>query len=128
VQKKTAESINSKLQLVMKSGKALLGYKQVLKTLRNGDGACRWPARLACLLGRPGISMPIPVLVLCTRIIGYCAILGAVAEKVWCLDTVCGLVRDRGISRPSSQADHHCLQLPSPAEVRDRVLRYAFQD
>ena len=38
-QKKTTESINSKLQLVMKSGKASLGYKQVLKTLRNGDGA-----------------------------------------------------------------------------------------
>ena len=38
LQKKTAESINSKLQLVMKSGKACLGYKQVLKTLRHGDG------------------------------------------------------------------------------------------
>ena len=30
------ESINSKLQLVMKSGKALLGYKSTLKSLRQG--------------------------------------------------------------------------------------------
>merc|ERR1711976_1138356 len=35
-QKKTQESINSRLALVMKSGKALLGYKQTLKTLRQG--------------------------------------------------------------------------------------------
>ena len=35
-QKKTAESINSRLALVMKSGKYVLGYKQTLKTLRQG--------------------------------------------------------------------------------------------
>nr|ALS04639.1 60S ribosomal protein L30 [Pseudodiaptomus poplesia] len=34
--KKTNESINSRLALVMKSGKYCLGYKQTLKTLRNG--------------------------------------------------------------------------------------------
>ena len=34
-QKKTNESINSRLALVMKSGKFVLGYKQTLKTLRN---------------------------------------------------------------------------------------------
>eukprot|EP00696_Hemimastix_kukwesjijk_P000001 gnl/Hemi2/1000_TR355_c0_g20_i1.p2 gnl/Hemi2/1000_TR355_c0_g20~~gnl/Hemi2/1000_TR355_c0_g20_i1.p2 ORF type:complete len:115 (+),score=42.68 gnl/Hemi2/1000_TR355_c0_g20_i1:43-387(+) len=35
--KKTpSEGINSRLQLVMKSGKAALGYKSTLKTLRNG--------------------------------------------------------------------------------------------
>lgn len=34
--KKTMESINSRLQLVMKSGKATLGYKSTLKTLRGG--------------------------------------------------------------------------------------------
>ena len=34
--KKTAESINSSLQLVMKSGKYALGYKTTLKTLRSG--------------------------------------------------------------------------------------------
>jgi len=34
--KKTNESINSRLGLVMKSGKYVLGYKQTLKTLRNG--------------------------------------------------------------------------------------------
>jgi large subunit ribosomal protein L30e len=35
LQKKAIESINSRLQLVMKSGKASLGYKETLKTLRN---------------------------------------------------------------------------------------------
>ncbi|CAG8738236.1 3266_t:CDS:2 [Gigaspora margarita] len=37
--KKSAESINSRLQLVMKSGKYTLGYKSTLKTLRQGKGA-----------------------------------------------------------------------------------------
>jgi large subunit ribosomal protein L30e len=47
-QKKAIESINSRLQLVMKSGKAALGYKQTIKTLRGnkGERACRF-------LGRP---------------------------------------------------------------------------
>ena len=35
-QKKAVESINSRLALVMKSGKYVLGYKQSLKTLRSG--------------------------------------------------------------------------------------------
>merc|ERR1712226_1254552 len=34
--KKSAESINSRLALVTKSGKYCLGYKQTLKTLRSG--------------------------------------------------------------------------------------------
>jgi hypothetical protein len=34
--KKTADSINSRLALVMKSGKYVLGYKSTLKTLRSG--------------------------------------------------------------------------------------------
>merc|ERR1712113_1028238 len=34
--KKAVESINSRLALVMKSGKYCLGYKQTLKTLRQG--------------------------------------------------------------------------------------------
>merc|ERR1712071_252 len=38
---KTSESINTKLQLVVKSGKFTLGYKQALKNLRNGKGQCR---------------------------------------------------------------------------------------
>ncbi|KAL7421806.1 60S ribosomal protein L30 [Cryptotrichosporon argae] len=33
---KSSESINSRLQLVVKSGKFTLGYKQALKGLRNG--------------------------------------------------------------------------------------------
>ncbi|XP_047982980.1 60S ribosomal protein L30-like [Salvia hispanica] len=36
--KKTHESINNRLALVMKSGKYTLGYKTVLKTLRNFKG------------------------------------------------------------------------------------------
>merc|ERR1739846_178327 len=35
-QKKTVESINSRLALVMKSGKFQLGYKKTLETLRQG--------------------------------------------------------------------------------------------
>ncbi|KAL5091786.1 60S ribosomal protein L30, variant 2 [Trichoderma cf. simile WF8] len=34
--KKDANSINSKLALVMKSGKVTLGYKSTLKSLRSG--------------------------------------------------------------------------------------------
>merc|ERR1711935_988263 len=34
--KKAVESINSRLALVMKSGKYVLGYKQTLKRLRQG--------------------------------------------------------------------------------------------
>merc|ERR1711872_153132 len=34
--KKSNESINARLALVMKSGKYVLGYKQTLKTLRSG--------------------------------------------------------------------------------------------
>ncbi|KAG6434841.1 hypothetical protein SASPL_106485 [Salvia splendens] len=36
--KKTHESINNRLALVMKSGKFTLGYKTVLKTLRSSKG------------------------------------------------------------------------------------------
>ncbi|MES1911655.1 MAG: 60S ribosomal protein L30, variant 2 [Cercozoa sp. M6MM] len=35
-QRKSAETINSRLALVMKSGEVLLGYKQTLKAIRNG--------------------------------------------------------------------------------------------
>lgn len=36
--KKAAESINSRIQLVMKSGKAALGYKTTIKSLRQNKG------------------------------------------------------------------------------------------
>lgn len=36
LQKKDKESINSRLAMVIKSGKFFLGYKQTLKTLRQG--------------------------------------------------------------------------------------------
>lgn len=35
--KQATESVNSKLALVMKSGKAVLGYKSTLKALRKGN-------------------------------------------------------------------------------------------
>lgn len=35
-QKKSAENINSRLAMVTKSGKYVLGYKQTLRTLRSG--------------------------------------------------------------------------------------------
>merc|ERR1712240_944794 len=35
-QKKSADNINSRLRLVMKSGKYHLGYRQTIKDLRNG--------------------------------------------------------------------------------------------
>lgn len=52
IQKKSIDSINSRLALVMKSGKYTLGYKSTLKTLRQGkcmfvvDGgsACSCPS------------------------------------------------------------------------------------
>lgn len=49
-----AESINSKLQLVMKSGKVSLGHKSTVKSIRSGKGrtlslyvvgACSQPSR-----------------------------------------------------------------------------------
>ncbi|RHY14002.1 hypothetical protein DYB28_005464 [Aphanomyces astaci] len=36
--KKAVDNINSRLQLVMRSGKVALGYKETLKNLRNGKG------------------------------------------------------------------------------------------
>ena len=59
MQKKAIESINSRLQLVMKSGKAALGYKETLKTLRNNKGAClhAW-LRVCCPLGRFALGVP----------------------------------------------------------------------
>ncbi|KAF7114871.1 hypothetical protein RHSIM_RhsimUnG0073800 [Rhododendron simsii] len=53
--KKTHESINNRLALVMKSGKFTLGYKTVLKTLRNSKDnvdlgtACGKYFRVSCL-------------------------------------------------------------------------------
>ncbi|KAF8820459.1 ribosomal protein RPL30 [Cardiosporidium cionae] len=43
--KGSSESINSKLQLVMKSGKASLGYKRALSDVRSGRGRVRYVDR-----------------------------------------------------------------------------------
>ena len=53
-QKKTMESINSRLALVMKSGKYTLGYKSTLKTLRQGKGQLSLPSHSP----RPSYSHP----------------------------------------------------------------------
>jgi large subunit ribosomal protein L30e len=37
-QKKSIESINSRLALVMKSGKYYLGYRSTLRSIRQGKG------------------------------------------------------------------------------------------
>lgn len=55
-QKKSQESINSRLQLVMKSGKFTLGYKTCLKSLRSGKCECdtsgaSFAVPLSCLPG-----------------------------------------------------------------------------
>eukprot|EP00069_Balaena_mysticetus_P018903 bmy_02205T0 len=42
--KKSLESINSRLQLVTKSGKYVLGYKQTLKMIRHGKAKLVIPA------------------------------------------------------------------------------------
>lgn len=52
--KRTADSINSRLALVMKSGKVTLGYKSVLKTLRSGK------AKLVIIAGMPCVPFEIP--------------------------------------------------------------------
>ena len=39
--KKAAEGINARLQIVMRSGRYTLGYKQCLKTLRKGTVEAR---------------------------------------------------------------------------------------
>ena len=70
VQKKAIESINSRLQLVMKSGKAALGYKETLKTLRNNKGESIaiyglvyltiWPVGTAargCIISTPALAL-----------------------------------------------------------------------
>ena len=49
-QKKSQENINSRLALVMKSGKYTLGYKTCLKTMRSGKGA--YGGRGSCPEGR----------------------------------------------------------------------------
>jgi large subunit ribosomal protein L30e len=55
--KKAQESINSRLALVMKSGKFTLGYKTTLKTLRSGK-VWRRAVLLACSAVLPKHRLP----------------------------------------------------------------------
>ena len=48
---KAIESINSKLQLVMKSGKASLGYKTTIKALRGGKAKVKLFSAVDLLIG-----------------------------------------------------------------------------
>lgn len=65
MQKKNAESINSRLALVMKSGKYTLGYKTVLKTLRNGKGEPPHP--LTAALNPPAQPAPLTCVLPCSQ-------------------------------------------------------------
>ena len=121
-----SESINSKLALVMKSGKALLGYKSTLKSLRTG--------KCACLTRPPALRGPCPAPRRRRVAPWHCpssavlpgdrGILSQACEA--CLPYFCV----RGISDPSSpclcgrplarsQADPHLEQLPAPPKVGD---------
>ena len=59
------ESINSRLALVMKSGKYTLGYKSTLKTLRQGKGqtaasddSTAKPASFMLLAANAALALP----------------------------------------------------------------------
>merc|ERR1712062_688921 len=54
--KKAVENINSRLRLVMKSGKYHLGYRQTLKTLRQGKAKLVILAPTALLSGNRRLS------------------------------------------------------------------------
>ncbi|KAE9987674.1 hypothetical protein EG328_001907 [Venturia inaequalis] len=56
--KKTADSINSRLALVMKSGKVTLGYSSTLKSLRSGKAKLVIIAYEALLLAKPTGNTP----------------------------------------------------------------------
>lgn len=53
--KKAQESINSRLALVMKSGKYTLGYKTTLKTLRSGKVGVAWRCVSRCVWRRRSV-------------------------------------------------------------------------
>jgi large subunit ribosomal protein L30e len=61
--KKTADSINSRLALVMKSGKVVLGYKSTLKSLRSGK------AKLVIIVGSNRKWMIYRVIVMLMKLI-----------------------------------------------------------
>merc|ERR1712013_63872 len=58
VKKKGSESINSRLALVMKSGKYTLGYRSTLKTLRQGKPSWSSSAQIHpnCVKARSSIT------------------------------------------------------------------------
>ena len=100
LQKKSQESINSRLALVMKSGKFTLGYKTCLKCLRSGKGE---PQSLLSLLHKR-LSCP-----------------------WWQADPAFGAF-NKDCVPDCSQAGADQQQHPSYPQVGDRVLRHALQD
>ena len=94
LQKKSQESINARLALVMKSGKFTLGSKTCLKTLRSGKGVYEYPAdRVPCV--------DILLTVSCSPIISLLSVI----RLIFCV--------------VHSQADSHQQQLPAHQEDRD---------
>uniref|UniRef100_A0A8D2FZK3 Large ribosomal subunit protein eL30 n=1 Tax=Theropithecus gelada TaxID=9565 RepID=A0A8D2FZK3_THEGE len=78
--KKSLVSINSRLQLIMKSGKYVLGYKQTLKVIRQGKVKLVMLANNCPTLRKSKI--------------GYCAMLAKTGVRYYSgnnieLDTVC---------------------------------------
>lgn len=64
--KKSADSINSRLALVMKSGKVTLGYKSTLKSLRSGK------AKLV-IIGMQSCNFNCKILTLLSALLTYFA-------------------------------------------------------
>lgn len=61
-EKKSADSINSRLALVMKSGKVTLGYKSSLKQLRSGKAKLVLIASNTPPLRKSELECKLPVL------------------------------------------------------------------
>lgn len=106
-QKKTHESINNRLALVMKSGKFTLGYKTVLRSLRTSKGSF-----LLCKMA-----------LICFFFFWFCCIFPfkhfLLVFWIWVIE-FCWLVKCR-------ETDNYLQQLPPTAQVRDWVLRDACQ-
>lgn len=81
-QKKSQENINSRLALVMKSGKYTLGYKTCLKTLRSGKGESRRHAlQSVCMRAAPASCSACMVALALTC---ACAVPAVPMQPSWC--------------------------------------------
>ena len=132
-QKKSQESINSRIQLVIKSGRYAMGYKQTLKALRTvrsstGSGARGW----ASWTGRCSGMRWLPFLEawvarLGRRLLASEACCKTCAELVAPAHSSYRAMPLSCLSAGRCQACDHLEQLPAPPPVRARVLRHAVQ-